>query len=441
LIAKAVQRKPASVGFKRLAAYVLNEKSKGRGDPVDWQLAEYILDHGNESEKVAGHRVTNCISEDPGWAVKECLALAARNTRSTKDKSYHLVVSFPPGERPTEAQMIDIEDELVAAIGLQDHMRISATHQDKKHWHLHVAIVTVHPESFRNVTPYFDQRKLAEACIALEIKHNLTRTPHGRPPPGERALPAAAASLEARTGQTSFARWIAENAAVPLRTATAAANAWADMHQAFAEFGLTIKPRGAGLIVAGQTNDRYRMKASAIDRSLSFKALTDRLGAYEPPDPSIPRKDPTMSYTCAPRDANPGLWERYQQERDAALAARKQAGLELRIQQMSYFNELNAWHSQRYANAKAARLNLGDSISTRRTLDSDCHRDHMKRKAMEVEQRQKLKEAYTVPTWEVFLMREGSRGDRAALRTLERQVDAKIRTEAAASAEREGGRV
>jgi hypothetical protein len=33
--------------------------------------------------------------------------------------------------------------------------------------HLHVAIVTVHPESFRNVTPYFDQRKLADAGNAL----------------------------------------------------------------------------------------------------------------------------------------------------------------------------------------------------------------------------------------------------------------------------------
>jgi hypothetical protein len=87
---------------------------------------------------------------------------------------------------------------------------------------------------------------------------------------------------------------------------------------------------------------------------------------------------------------------------------------------MSYYNELNAWHSQRYANARAAKLNLGDSISTRRTLDSACHADHMKRKAMEIEQRQKLKDAYTVPTWEFFLTREGGRGDRAALRTLGR---------------------
>jgi hypothetical protein len=419
-----------------LAAYVLNEKARGRGDSVDWQLAEYILGHGNESEKVAGHRITDCISDDPGWAVKECLALAARNTRSTKDKSYHLVVSFPKGERPTDEQMIDIEDTIVAAIGFEGHKRISAIHQNTDHWHLHVAIVTVHPETLRNVTPYYDAYRQQDACAALEIKHNLTRTDHGRPPPGDRAVPARAASMEARTGQLSFARWIAEKAAGPLRTATAAATTWADLHRAFAEFGMEIKPRGAGLIVGNQSNDRYRMKASAIDRSLSFKALTDRLGAYEPPDPSIPRKEPTMSYTGAPRDANPSLWDRYQQEREAALAARKQAVLELRVQQMSYFNELNAWHSQRYANARAAKLNIGDSISTRRTLDSACHADHVKRKALEAEQRQKLKDAYTVPTWEVFLMREGGRGDRAALRTLERRADAKIRTEA----EREGGR-
>jgi hypothetical protein len=33
---------------------------------------------------------------------------------------------------PTPEQMIDIEDEIVRSIGLQDHKRISAIHQNTK---------------------------------------------------------------------------------------------------------------------------------------------------------------------------------------------------------------------------------------------------------------------------------------------------------------------
>ncbi len=64
----------------------------------------------HEGEKVAWARATNCRTDDPGWAVKEILLTQARNTRSRSDKSYHLVVSFPEGEKPTRTQIEDIED-------------------------------------------------------------------------------------------------------------------------------------------------------------------------------------------------------------------------------------------------------------------------------------------------------------------------------------------
>lgn len=75
MIAKCIQKTRSETSFKRLAAYVLNEKDGGRADPVDWKLADYILDHSNTGEKVASYRITNCVSDEPGWAVKECLTL------------------------------------------------------------------------------------------------------------------------------------------------------------------------------------------------------------------------------------------------------------------------------------------------------------------------------------------------------------------------------
>ena len=100
MIAKRIMAPKGGAGFGRLGAYVLN--ARAGVDPASWtRLNAYILDSSHAGEKVAWARVTNCQTSDPGWAVKEILATQAHNTRSRSDKNYHLVVSFPEGERPT----------------------------------------------------------------------------------------------------------------------------------------------------------------------------------------------------------------------------------------------------------------------------------------------------------------------------------------------------
>ncbi len=281
MIAKRIERTKTRDTFKRLAGYVLNEKNGGKADPVTWELAEYVLDSAHEGEKVAYWRVTNCEADDPGWAVKEIIATQALNTRSKSDKSYHLVISFQTGERPTREQIEDIEDQAVAAIGLQDHQRISAVHQNTDNWHLHVAINKVHPKTHRNVEPYYDKIRLQEVCVELEIKHGLKPDNHSQQP--DKPLNGKPAEMEAHAGRMSFHRWLIENAKDALVRGAADSTSWQELHAVVARFGAVIKQRGAGLIIAHRDNDRIRAKASAIDRSLSFKALTDRWGQYEPP--------------------------------------------------------------------------------------------------------------------------------------------------------------
>ena len=62
------------------------------------------------------------------------------NTRARGDKTYHLVVSFPPGERPSPDQLHVIEGELIGAIGLGEHQRMSAVHTDTEHLRIHIAL-------------------------------------------------------------------------------------------------------------------------------------------------------------------------------------------------------------------------------------------------------------------------------------------------------------
>ncbi len=45
---------------------------------------------------------------------------------------------------------------------------------------------------------------------------------------------------------------------------------------------MEIKPHGSGLVIADCHNQRHTVKASAVDRGLSLKKLTERLGPYLP---------------------------------------------------------------------------------------------------------------------------------------------------------------
>ena len=170
-------------------------------------LAAYLLDADHCGAKVAFSRVTNCLAEDPGLAVKEIEATQALNRRTKNDKTYHLVVSFRAGERPTEAQLQDIEREVCEAIGLGEHQRLSALHTDTDNLHLHIAINKVHPRTRNCIEPYYDKYKLGDICRVLELRHGLERDPHV----GQHVLDASAhravgrsADMERHAGVESF---------------------------------------------------------------------------------------------------------------------------------------------------------------------------------------------------------------------------------------------
>lgn len=181
MIAHRINRERKASSPARLIKYMV--AAKGGIDPTSWErTADYILDSANgttEGEKVASYRVTNCGTDDPADAAILIQATQAANTRSKAEKTYHFVYSFPPGEQPDLETLHAIEDELCAAIGLDEHQRVSAVHIDTDNLHVHVAINKVHPTGLQNIEPYYDQFRLMEACERLEVEHGLQRTFHG----------------------------------------------------------------------------------------------------------------------------------------------------------------------------------------------------------------------------------------------------------------------
>jgi hypothetical protein len=417
LIAKAARR-IAGGSFSRLAAYVSDLKKIG--DLRDWKkTADYILDAQGAGERVEAIRVTNCANEEPGLALAEIANTQARNTTSKTDKTYHLIVSFPPGETPTKAQLGDIEETLCEAIGLADHQRLSAVHNDKDHFHFHVAINKVHPRTLRTVTPYFDHPRLQAACAELEKTHGLTPTNHQMPEQGKAGPKGRAEAMELHGRQQSLIQWVRDEAGTALLQAQEAGKGWQDLHRAAATYGLEIKPRGAGLVIA-VTGDKYaRVKPSDIDQRLSFGALTGKWGAYQPP--TGPQPVPVRVYPRAPlhtlSPSTASLFRDYQRDRERIMAERKTGQEARRAEASAWGREMANWAAERRTAIKAMPF----TADGRRYAYAALKRDKVlavdREKARRAEAR-KQDAGRALPTWQSWLQEQAARGNTQAAEVL-----------------------
>ena len=278
MITKHIRRaKPGNV--KALIAYML----KGMPDEPDEEQLALLEDE----DQLWYTRATNMGLEkdyDPVLAAAIMAATQAQNTRAKKDLTYHLVVSFREGEHPTAEQLEDVEQTLADAIGLGEHHRVSALHTDTANWHLHIAISRVHPETTLVVERYRDYDHLDKARAGLEERHGFeidNRIDRSSGDVGQGKKKAVVADIEAHTGIQTFYSWLqAPEQSDRLAEIRKTAKTWPDVHGALAGFGLSLRPRGAGLVV---TDGSVFGKASEIGAGWSKKQLESDFGPFEAP--------------------------------------------------------------------------------------------------------------------------------------------------------------
>lgn len=420
MIAKRVPRRAGTSSPARLVRYMV--AAQGGIEPDSWKrTADYILDNRNtttQGEKVGSYRVSNCGTDDPGDATVAIQLTQAKNTRSKSDKTYHLVFSFPPGERPPLDVLHAIEDELCAVIGYTDHQRISAVHTDTDHLHVHVAINKVHPSGLQNIEPFFDKQRLMEACERLEIKHGLQRTNHGLTERQADKTRGSAQDIEAYTGVESLTGKVTREVAPAMRRA---AN-WQELHAALAEHGLRIKPHGAGLVI-GDDGLGLWCKASECGRDLSMKALTDRLGPFE-----SDRNRPTQArkrYEPRPRQPHPSsapLFAEYQRQRQAAIAGRKQGFAAIKAERTREAERIRQW-----ATTQRLIIKAGPRGPVRKMLYANvqAQADAARRAnaANADAKRKALTGGTSLPTWNEWLMGRAEAGDVDAVAVLRARAD------------------
>ncbi|WP_420560557.1 TraI/MobA(P) family conjugative relaxase [Tepidicaulis sp.] len=295
-------------------------------------LGKYIAAAQEEGEKLDQFWIVGCDAGEELGDLDVALAeieAVRKHKPETKNKTYHLLVSFRPGDQEklsTEA-LKDIEAEFAGALGLSDHQRVAGTHINTDNFHMHVAYNLVNPQTLKMAYPRHDFKALAKTARSLEQKYGLAIDP-GMTDGLERkkeGLSLQAQDYERHTWQQSFQRYMLESKAEILEEIEKAPD-WQALHESLAHHGVSLRKRANGLVFVEAREGKQAMKASAFDRSTSKPALEKRLGPFEPMkkerEARVARSMPARRYKARPmlkgHPATGVLWRRYLTTRRAA---------------------------------------------------------------------------------------------------------------------------
>ncbi|MCP5246316.1 MAG: relaxase/mobilization nuclease domain-containing protein [Burkholderiales bacterium] len=297
-------------------------------------LVKYLTDPQGKNERIGLVSITNCYTDELTSALLEIQNTQEMNRRARSDKTCHLVLSFPEGERLSNAQLSEIEERFCEALGFREHQRISVVHDDTDHQHIHIAINKIHPRKLTIHNPYYDYKRVATLCEQIEQEYGLTQVNHEtRIDKSDRIIH----DIEAKAGIESLLGWIRRECLDDIKQA----DTWQSLHQVLQNHGLEIKERGNGLVFV--SSNGVAVKASSVDRSLSKQNLIKRLGAFEPAidtpqnntKSAQASKSKAKHYQPRPLQNNADtfrLYERYQQQQTNAASCRKEQWPKLREQ-------------------------------------------------------------------------------------------------------------
>lgn len=286
------------------------------------ELVEYIAAANEPGEKLDRFWIENCGAgqslEDLELALREVYAVRLMKPDVT-DKSYHMIVSFRPGEkeRLSEQDLKDIASSYAKALGFGEHQYVAATHINTDNFHMHIAFNKIHPKTLQVVNPFRDFKVLDRVSRNLEQKYGLFIDKGMSQSRSEAPkLSTSARAFEAQTWQESFQNYVLQNRTDILEQIKEA-RTWPELHEVLGKFDIGIKQRGNGLVLLGP--DGQGMKASALDRTMAKAQLEKKFGAFAPMAASDEEKtshqrSPVRRYRKRPIIRHPGisqLWRRY----------------------------------------------------------------------------------------------------------------------------------
>lgn len=374
-------------------------------------LVDYLTNTQGRQERVGEITATNCHSDRPQAASLEMLNTQSLNTRAQSDKTYHLIVSFRPGEMPSASTVRAIEARVCQRLGFGQHQRVSVVHHDTNNVHLHLAINKIHQTRYTLHEPYQAYRAFGELCDRLEQEFQLEPDHHhARKTTGENR----ATDMERQAGTESLIGWIQRESLDHLRSA----QSWPELHQVLHQHGLAIQPRGQGLVITDGKGTFVR--ASSVARDLSKLSLERRLGPFEAARARQTTR-PTRRYEPKPvrsRMDTRALYARYQQDRLTRTQGRTVALAEARARKTTHIDA-----AKRAGQIKRATIKLTrPGRITKRLLYMRVSQSLRSEIRQSVERHRRdcvaITARYKRLTWADWLRQQAFAGDEEALRAL-----------------------
>lgn len=292
-------------------------RSLGKSDFAG--LVRYISDKQDKTERLGIVQATNCQADSMPAVIAEVLATQRLNTRAEGDKTFHLLVSFRPSEKPADDVLNAIEERICAGLGYGDHQRVSAVHHDTDNLHIHIAINKIHPTRNTMHDPFQSYRTLGELCQVLERDYGLEVDNHQSK---RKIAEGRAADMEQHAGIESLVGFIKRECLGDIK----GAQSWSELHHVMRENDLELRQRANGFVI--EAGDGTMVKASTVARDLSKPKLEARLGAFEPSAEQAGRFKARKEYKRRPvrsRVNTVELYAKYQEDQRTLTAARGEA--------------------------------------------------------------------------------------------------------------------
>ncbi len=217
------------------------------------KLIRYLVDSQNKKTRVGEITLTNCVSTELSWAVREIGATQQLNTRAKSDRTYHLLISLRAGENPDAQTLRIIEERFCSELGYAEHQRVSVVHHDTDNVHVHVAINKIHPQKFTLHDRIADYKTRSKLAAVLECELGLAQDRHER-------SQSRGNDITARSGQESFQSWLQRFAQGFID-----ATSWEEFHGVAEAHGVRLDLRANGFVFSDRRG-QVHVKGSAIHR-------------------------------------------------------------------------------------------------------------------------------------------------------------------------------
>ena len=386
-------------------------------------LARYIADAGHDGEKCLAHWCAGCAADDDyELAIVEAQAVQALNTRSGKEKTYHLLISFRPEDEAalTPETFKAIEERFAAALGFAEHQRHCGIHKNTNNIHMHIAYNMIHAERHTRHEPFRDYAARDKLCRELEREYGL-HVDNGREQRRENTLSQKAAAIEAQTGQESFENY-AKRSAREAATDLAQARNWQELHEGLRAFSLGIKPHGNGLVLFN-LHGKEAVKASSVDRALSAKHLTERFGEFRPWR-SLRQIAERSRYEARPLHRGPERGQLFASFK-AGIAQRKERLEVVKAREDAALAAIRRqWEAKRREieeNTSLLKRNRRNLLALARKHEAEA----LAKARLETQpERDKVRQDIPFTSWSGFLRHEAEQGNETALAVLRSRSEA-----------------